>query len=300
MEDLPRTDVPVPDNALVASRCERIAWLLEAQDANPYRLRAWREAAAQIRDLPTSVVETCRRGGKASLISIPHIGRGIAGVIEEYARTGRFHLLDSLEGGRDTEALLCCVPGIGPALAKRIQEELLIDSLEELELAAHDGRLDALPGFGPRRLQAIRAELDSMLRRATPRRNPATGEVPTVDLLLEIDREYLQAAKAGKLRTILPRRFNPKGSIRIPIWHVDRDGWHFTVLFSNSARAHQAGKTRDWVLIFFEGPQGHGQITAISLRGRRVLRGLPKPPTGVTPEAAKTQPADPEPVVSRS
>jgi len=274
MEALPTSPGTIADNHLVASRCERIAWLLEAQDANPYRVRAWRAAAEQIRRLTFSVVETCRRDGEASLVSVPHIGRGIAGVIGEYARTGRFPLLESLEG-LEGEALLRCLPGLGPTLAKRIHQDLGIETLEDLNVAAHDGRLDQVQGFGPRRLQAIRSELDSMLRRAAPHPDRSEGKSPSPALLLAIDKEYRELAAAGKLRTIAPRRHNPGHKSWLPIWHIDRDGWHFTVLFSNSHQAHQVGRTRDWVLVFYEGPEGHGQVTAISAGKQRVLRGVP-------------------------
>jgi len=288
MEVLSPTADLAEDNVLVASRCERIAWLLQAQEANPYRVRAWREAAAQIRQLPTSVVDACRQDGEASLVSIPHIGRGIAGAIGQFADTGRFPLLDSLEGEHHDEALLLCVPGLGPTLAKRIHDELGIETLEELQTAAHDGRLDALPGFGRRRLQAIRSELDSMLRQSRRQQKVSVGQAPTAALLLAIDRSYREKADVGSLRKIAPRRMNPSGEAWLPIWHTDRDGWHFTALFSNSPAAHRAGKTRDWVIIFYEGPEGHGQVTAVSHPGGpkrgRVLRGLPPalPPTKTT------------------
>jgi putative hydrolase len=65
----------------------------------------------------------------------------------------------------------------------------------------------------------------------------------------------------------------------LPILHTDRDGWHFTALFSNTARAHQLGKVDDWVVIYFhEEGGGEAQRTIVTetqgpLAGRRIVRG---------------------------
>ncbi|MGZ5127014.1 MAG: DNA-binding protein, partial [Burkholderiales bacterium] len=63
------------------------------------------------------------------------------------------------------------------------------------------------------------------------------------------------------------------------IMHASRDGWHFTVLYSNTARAHELGRTRDWVVVYFyDGDHAEGQHTIVTeargtLAGRRVVRG---------------------------
>ena len=78
---------------------------------------------------------------------------------------------------------------------------------------------------------------------------------------------------------IAPRRFNPKGEAWLPVLHTQRGDWHFTALFSNTARAHELGRVRDWVVIYGE-DKAHGerQYTVVSathgaLAGRRVVRG---------------------------
>ena len=60
--------------------------------------------------------------------------------------------------------------------------------------------------------------------------------------------------------------------------HVERDGWSFTALYSNTARAHDLGKTRDWVVVYFDGDGHESQVTVVTersgpLKGRRVVRG---------------------------
>ncbi len=86
-------------------------------------------------------------------------------------------------------------------------------------------------------------------------------------------------AQDGTLHRIAPRRFNPGHRAWLPIMHIDRDGWHLTLLFSNTARAHQLGKTDDWVVVYFDGDAHHeGQCTIVTetsglLKGQRVVRG---------------------------
>ena len=58
-------------------------------------------------------------------------------------------------------------------------------------------------------------------------------------------------AEAGQLPTIAPKRFNPEGKTWLPVLHSTQDGWHFTALYSNTARAHELGRTHDWVVVYF-------------------------------------------------
>jgi protein-disulfide isomerase len=175
-------------------------------------------------------------------------------------RTGRWSQLDRLRGTLDPERLFRTIPGVGGVLARRIHEGLDVDSLETLEVAAHDGRLAALPGLGPRRAAMIRAALSSMLGRArwqpAKHRHERRGEEPSVATLLDVDREYRR--EADRLPKIAPRRFNPQRRAWLPILHTERDRWHFTALFSNTALAHRLGRTRDWVVLYFQADHGPG------------------------------------------
>jgi hypothetical protein len=115
-------------------------------------------------------------------------------------------------------------------------------------VAAHDGRLAVVPGIGPRRAAMIRNALAGMLGRAIGRPAPPVEE-PDIEILLDVDRQYRAKAAAGHLPTIAPRRFNPRGEAWLPILHTERSRWHFTALFSNTARAHELDRTHDWVVI---------------------------------------------------
>ncbi|MEN8176763.1 MAG: DNA-binding protein, partial [Pseudomonadota bacterium] len=146
-------------------------------------------------------------------------------------------------------------------------------------LAARDGRLATVRGVGSRRATAIRATLEVMLDRVRRTRPAGHVDGPDIALLLDVDREYREKVEAGTLPTIAPRRFNPSGEAWLPILHTARDDWHFTVLFSNTARANELGRTRDWVVVYFyDDHHQEGQHTVVTetrgpLVGRRVVRG---------------------------
>lgn len=228
--------------------------------------------------LGESVEAILARDGVEGLVALPTIGHALAAAIDEMVRTGRWTQLDRMRGTSAPEALFRTVPGIGPELARRLHDDLGVDTLEALELAAHDGRLEQVPGIGPRRAAMLRAALATMLQRRL-RRPAEPREAPSVALLLDVDREYRARAAAGELRTIAPRRFNPSGAAWLPILHTQRDHWHFTALFSNTARAHELDRVRDWVVIYFHSDdRPEGQCTVVTethgpLVGRRVVRG---------------------------
>jgi putative hydrolase len=257
-------------------RLEEMADLLEQQDANRFRVNAYRRAAASLADLHRDVDEILDNEGREGLIALPDIGKGIATAIAEIVATGRWSQLERLRGSLDPAHLFQTVPGIGPELAQRIHDGLHIDTLEALEMAAHDGRLATVKGVGTRRLNALRASLASMLGR-THRVTPIEG--PGVKLVLEIDRTYQERTAAGLLPLIAPKRFNPEGKVWLPILHTDGDGWHFTAMYSNTARAHQLGRIDDWVVIYFyDHHHREGQYTVVTetrgpLIGKRVIRG---------------------------
>jgi hypothetical protein len=124
----------------------------------------------------------------------------------------------------------------------------------------------------------LRASLAGMLARTRPAHRMRTIE-PGVDLLLDVDRAYRREAERGVLPKIAPRRFNLAGEAWLPILHTERGDWHFTALFSNTARAHELGRSRDWVVIYFHQDSGpEGQRTVVTeTRGpaaeSRVVRG---------------------------
>jgi putative hydrolase len=266
------------DNRAIAERLREAASLLEQQNANPYRVAAYRRAADAVKALRQDIGLVFRTEGFQGLTALPGIGPQIGGAIAELLRTGHWTQLERLRGTLDPESLFSSVPGIGPRLARLVLDSLHVDSLEALEIAAHDGRLDKIPGFGARRVAMVRAELAQMLGRKRRQQTEVTQE-PAVDVLLDVDREYREKADTGQLRLIAPKRFNPTREAWLPILHTERGPWHFSVLFSNTALAHSLGRTKDWVVVYFHyDSEAEGQRTVVTetrgpLCGQRVVRG---------------------------
>ncbi|MGA8033197.1 MAG: helix-hairpin-helix domain-containing protein [Casimicrobiaceae bacterium] len=270
-----------PDNLRIAQWLREAAELLHAQGANPFRVGAYRKAADTVLQFEGSLRNLLADQGRAGLDALPGIGAGIAAAIAEMLERGRWSQLDRLRGSLDPEHLFQTVPGVGPGIARRIHDTLGVETLEALEVAAHEGRLEKVPGVGRRRAAAIRAALAEILDR-TPlarRSTPTAASEPPVATLLDVDREYRAKAQAGALPTITPRRFNPRNEAWLPVLHTRRDDWHFTALYSNTARAHELGRTRDWVVLYFhDDDHAERQRTVVTeqrgpLRGRRVVRG---------------------------
>ncbi|WP_217897988.1 helix-hairpin-helix domain-containing protein, partial [Boseongicola aestuarii] len=267
------------ENRYIAQKLNEVADLLQHQDANTFRVQAYRDAASYITRMDTPLRDISAADGRAGLEDLPSIGPSIAGAIQELLETGALTIIDRLRGAIDPEKLFQSVPMIGPHLAHIIHEELGLETLEDLEVAAHDGRLAGLKGLGPRRIAGIRMALAEILARRRPRPVADTFAVPTVEQILDVDKEYRAKAEAGKLPAIQPRRFNPQGDAWLPILHTERGSWHFTALYSNTSRAHRLGRTTDWVVVYFElDGQGEGQCTVVTehhgpLSGLRVVRG---------------------------
>jgi DNA polymerase (family X) len=266
-------------NRRVAGALRELADLFELQGANPFRVTAYRRAADTVERLDRDVGEILEREGFVGLTDLPNIGQGIAGAIREMVATGHWGQLDRLRGTVDPVRLFQSLPGIGPHLAGRIHDTLKVDTLEDLEIAAHDGRLESVPGVGPRRAALIRAEIAALLgRRPRPHVEPER-HAPGVDVLLDVDREYREKAAKGRLPLIAPRRFNPERKAWLPVLHAQRGRWSFTALFSNTARAHELGKTHDWVVLYFyddhHREEQHTVVTETRgpLAGQRVVRG---------------------------
>lgn len=263
-------------NREIAGRLDELARLLQEQGANPFRVRAYRRAGETLRRLDRPVADILEREGVEGLEALPTIGEQLARHIRLVVRTGRLPMLERLRGEADPVELLATVPGVGPVLAERLHHDLDVHTLEDLEVAAHGGRLREVPGFGDQRIAGIVDSLASRLGRHSYRDGRRSSrEEPPVAELLEVDEEYREKAAAGELPTIAPRRFNPKGRSWLPILHATRGERHYTALFSNTAQAHRLGRTHDWVVIYWDGDDGHeGQSTVVTDRGRGPLRGL--------------------------
>jgi putative hydrolase len=271
-------DVRDRTNDDIANRLDEIAALLDAQSANPYRTRAYRRAAAVVRRLAVPASQILDTHGTAGLERLRGIGPRLSRTIRDIVVHGYSPVLERLRGEADPVRLFASVPGIGYMLAARLHEELGLETLPQLEAAAHDGRLEDIAGFGPKRLAAIRSTLALRLGHHLADARHAPEPTPGVDELLDVDREYLSKSAAGALPRIAPRRFNRAGAAWLPIMHTERSGRHYTALFSNTARAHRLGKTNDWVVLYCDDGTREQSWTVVTaafgpLRGKRIVRG---------------------------
>lgn len=166
----PKPPVPVPlgpTNDELAAVLDAMAELLVRLDEpNPYRVRAYLNAAASLRDEEEPVVVRYAEGGAKALEDLDGVGLNLAAHLADYIETGRIRLYDRLMEVADPEALFRSVPGIGPDLARRFVEELGLTSLAALERALFDGRVEALEGVGPRTAEGLRLQLNTILHRA--------------------------------------------------------------------------------------------------------------------------------------
>ncbi len=244
--------------------------------------------------------------GDAGLRALTGVGERLAAALRSLVTTGRLPMLDRLRGETDPVALLESVPGIGAALAERLHRELGIDSLADLEAAAHDGRLADIGGVGKKKLAGIIDTLSMRLGRVRQAGYVHEPDEPPVDELLDIDREYRTQSDAGALPRIAPRRFNPSGDAWLPILHTHRGERNYTALYSNTARAHELGRVRDWVVVYYDGAFDECQATVITshrgvLAGRRVVRGRePECQQYYQPELTSSPAPAPQPTSSTS
>ena len=122
-------------NAGIATRLEEVADILEAQQANPYRVQAYRRAATTVRNCGRSMDEIVRAEGVEGLQNLPGIGESLSRTIHQLVTSGRMPMLERLRGKSDPVEVLASVPGVGKRLAERLYTDLGIGTLEELEAA---------------------------------------------------------------------------------------------------------------------------------------------------------------------
>ena len=147
-------------NAEIADLLERLADLLEIEDANPFRVRAYRNAALTVHGYGRSMSELLDEG--ADLTKLPGIGKEIAAKIKTIVDTGELPALQEVE--RRTPGALADmmrIPGLGPKRVKTLYKELNIRSVEDLARAIRTGKIRDLPGFGVKTEDMIRRRVEA-------------------------------------------------------------------------------------------------------------------------------------------
>jgi len=178
-----RRAVIPPANAAVASRFRRLAELLELEGANPFRVRAYRQAASTVAGLSEDVGEIVRRpDGLERLDALPGVGEDLAGKIAEVCRTGRLGLLDTVQARLPAELVsLSALPGLGPDRIRRLYRNLGVQTCDDLRQAIEAGRLRGLPGFG----LPLERKLAAALSRRPLRRRPRVDAESAAEMLRE-------------------------------------------------------------------------------------------------------------------
>lgn len=183
--------------------------------------------------------------------------------------------------GRSPAACIQTVPGIGPRLAQRIHDTLGVETLEALEVACHEGRLGEVAGVGQRRAAA----------------GPSAAAEPSVAVLLDVDREYLDKARAGTLPTITPWRFNPEQKAWLPVLHTGCDAGEVIAGRSDQRRASVLEQTGDALASQIRRGKLHGDQRIVD--GERIASGARlRRPAG--PRCASTRPARSSTTIERT
>src|SRR4051794_15303174 len=144
------------DNPEIARIFEEVADVLEIQSANPFRIRAYRNAVRTVESLTTPLRKWVEEN--RPLTDLPGIGKEMANHVREMVETGTLGFRDELLAEVPRSLIeLMRLPGLGPKKAKRIWDELQVSSVDEVEAAAREGRIATLPGFGPKSQEKILA-----------------------------------------------------------------------------------------------------------------------------------------------
>ena len=170
------------DNSEIARQLDEVADLLEIQEANPFRVRAYRNAVRTVRDLATPLERLV--ADESDLTELPGIGKEMARHISEVVGTGAMSMLAELrEQVPSTLAQIMRLPGVGPKSARKLWDELGIETIEDLKEAAEDGRIAVIKGFGEKKQSMILSGIDQFRRHSARYRLDEADEF--VEPLLE-------------------------------------------------------------------------------------------------------------------
>ena len=186
-------------NQEVANLLRQIAKILEIKGDSTFRIRAYEEAATRVENLAEPIEDIWKRG---ELTNVPGIGESIAAKIEEYLKTGKSSYLEEISKDIPKGLFeMMEVPGIGPRLAWRLYTEAGIESIEELERALMERKLQGLRGFGAKMEKKL---LDGIqMYRQLSGRIPLYLALPIVHNVityLKGHAKFVDIAPAGSLR----------------------------------------------------------------------------------------------------
>jgi DNA polymerase (family 10) len=151
-------------NGEIARALDELATLLELDGANPFRIRAYQNAARTVESHPVPLEKMVADG--ADLTEIPSIGKDMAGYITELVRTGNTKLRAELTKKIPASLIeITALPGLGAKRVRKVWQELRIKTVDDLERAAQAGLVAELEGFGAKSQQKILEGIAAYRRR---------------------------------------------------------------------------------------------------------------------------------------
>lgn len=229
------------ENIEIARELTEMADLLEIDGANPFRIRAYRNAVHTVEDHSTPLRKLVEQ--EADLTELPAIGKDIAKWIEELVRTGGMTIKDELAERIPLSLLeLMRLPGVGPKKARKLWEELDVETVDDLEAVAKAGEVEELEGFGKKTQDKILAAIERY-RKRTGRFKLGDADQYVVPLL-----EHLRASKAVQRAEVggsYRRRLETVGDIDVLV--ISDDPGAVMKLFTEYAevaKVQMAGDTR--------------------------------------------------------
>ncbi len=234
------------NNAEIARLFERVADLLEIEDANPFRVRAYRNAARTIRGYSLSMVELLKQG--KDLSELRHIGDDLAEKIQEIVETGDLPILREIEAHTPASlGDLLNVPGLGPKRVKALYQQLDICSIEDLRRAVYSGKIYTVKGFGEATVRSIINRLDRS--RPVQRRTKWLDAEKTARPLLR----YLNKCKGVKKVTMAGSFRRCKETVRdldiLVSAKLDTSVMQHLSNYPEVARVISMGETRSTILL---------------------------------------------------
>ncbi|HSH74540.1 MAG TPA: helix-hairpin-helix domain-containing protein, partial [Longimicrobiales bacterium] len=277
------------ENLDVARTLTLLADLLEIQGANPFRIRAYRNAVNTINGLSRPLRVMVEAGD--DLTELPGIGKNVAAHIEELLRTGTIDRLREVEGEIPRSLVeLMELDGVGPKKAKKLFDELDVRTVDDLERALGSGAVEQLEGFGARSVEKIRRAIDDH------RKHTGRFRIDEVEKLIAGLLEHMREAPGAERTDVagsFRRRRETIGDVDLLVL-AEGDGTpvveHF-VAFGGAARAEVAGPTKGSIvlesglqvdlrvvparsfgaaLVYFTGSKDHN----VNVRTRAVREGL--------------------------
>lgn len=149
------------NNATIAACFDEIADLLEVQGANPFRVRAYRNAGRAVKNHPEQFAGLVERGDAIS--GIKGVGKDLAAKIVEAVTDGQIEMLEELRSEVPPVTLdMLRISGLGPKKVATILDQLAIESIDQLKAAAESGELAELAGFGKKTAASVLEGIDHL------------------------------------------------------------------------------------------------------------------------------------------